>query len=344
MQRQENTNQPAEKKRKPIPILRDILYCTALAGRALIRDEFSLCFQQKESKTEVTFLYGLSILSRYGLLFPVRLLLTLSILLFYTVLIILSQLLLRGFGRNALVMYACKGLLWAIGVRMTHHGEKYPPNTSHVFVSNHTTYLDYLVLSSYKYSHSVIAQRQGGFMSLLLKLVSGSIQFERNQKSDREEVKKEIAGLTRNSSIIVFPEGTCVNNEYTVMFQKGAFELDVLVYPAAIKYNKKMGDPYWNTRKQSFSKHFIYLITRWRTEVTVWWLPPMKRETDENPSEFALRVKKRISERAGLKNLVWNGYLKHCTSPEEMKEIRMWRDQVTSTLETPLERQKDRRK
>lgn len=338
MQRQENPAQPSGKRKKPVPILRDILYCTALAGKALIRDEFSLCFQQKETKTEITFSYGLSIMLRYGVILPVRLVLTIAILLFYTLLIILSRLMLQGMGSNFLVTYACKGLLWAIGVRMKHHGTKHRPETSHVYVSNHTTYMDYLILSSYRFSHSVIAQRQGGFMSMLLKLVSGSVQFERKQRSNRKEVKEEIRELTQKTSIIVFPEGTCVNNEYTVMFQKGAFELGVAVYPVAIKYNKKIGDPYWNTRKQTFTKHLIYLISRWYTEVSVWWLPPMKIEPNEKPSEFASRVKKRISEKAGLKNLVWNGYLKHCTSPEEMKEIRMWGEQLNSTLQRSLDR------
>ena len=37
------------------------------------------------------------------------------------------------------------------------------------------------------------------------------------------------------SPILIFPEGTCVNNEYTVLFHKGAFELDAMVCPVAIK-------------------------------------------------------------------------------------------------------------
>lgn len=39
-----------------------------------------------------------------------------------------------------------------------------------------------------------------------------------------------------NLPLLLFPEGTCVNNDYCVMFKKGAFELDATVYPVAIKY------------------------------------------------------------------------------------------------------------
>jgi glycerol-3-phosphate O-acyltransferase 3/4 len=35
--------------------------------------------------------------------------------------------------------------------------------------------------------------------------------------------------------MIIFPEGTCVNNKYTIRFQKGAFELGVKVCPVGIK-------------------------------------------------------------------------------------------------------------
>ncbi|KAH9385361.1 glycerol-3-phosphate O-acyltransferase 3/4 [Nematocida major] len=338
MKKEDTVNQANRKKKKALPILRDILYCTALAGKALIRDEFSLCFQQNETKPEFTFSYTMSLICRYGLILPLRLPATLFILLLFSVLIILSRGVFRGFGSNKLVTVGCKLLLFAMGIRVQHHGIKNRPCIPHIYVSNHTTYMDYLILSSHRFSHSVIAQRQGGFMSMLLKLVSGSVQFERNIKANRREVKEGIREMTQKASIIVFPEGTCVNNEYTVMFQKGAFDLGVKVYPAAIKYNKKLGDPYWNTRKQTFSKHFIYLITRWRTEVSVWWMAPVEIEKGETASGFATRVKRKISERAGLKNLVWNGYLKHCKSPEEMKEIKKWGDQLTPTLLVASER------
>ncbi|EIJ88797.1 glycerol-3-phosphate O-acyltransferase 3/4 [Nematocida parisii] len=332
MKNPENFHPSVSKETRPLPILRDILYCTALAGKALIQDEFSSCFQQKETKAEFTVSYGWSMFCRYSLILPLRLPATLVILLFYSTLIILSRVVLRGIGSNLLLKLACKGLLWAMGVQVKHYGNKKKPDYPHVYIANHTTYMDYIILSSHRFAHSVIAQRQDGFMSMLLKLVSGSVQFERKIKANRNEVKEEIRKLAQNASIIVFPEGTCVNNEYTVMFQKGAFELGVPVCPVAIKYNKSLGDPYWNTKKQSFTKYFIYLITRWRTEVSVWWLPPMKAEENESAAEFATRVKKLISEKAGLKNLVWNGYLKHCKSPEEMKEIKRWGDQLTPTL------------
>ena len=60
-----------------------------------------------------------------------------------------------------------------------------------------------------------------------------------------------------STPLLVFPEGTCVNNEYTVMFKKGAFDLDATVCPVAIKYNKIFVDAFWNSRRQPFT---IYIV------------------------------------------------------------------------------------
>ena len=51
--------------------------------------------------------------------------------------------------------------------------------------------------------------------------------------------------------------GTCVNNEYCVMFKSGAFKLGATVCPIAIKYNKIFVDAFWNSKRQSFSAHLV---------------------------------------------------------------------------------------
>lgn len=60
--------------------------------------------------------------------------------------------------------------------------------------------------------------------------------------------------------LLIFPEGTCVNNEYCVMFKRGAFDLGATVCPVAIKYNKIFVDAFWNSRRQSFTNHLVCLI------------------------------------------------------------------------------------
>jgi len=57
--------------------------------------------------------------------------------------------------------------------------------------------------------------------------------------------------------LLIFPEGTCVNNEYCVMFKRGAFDLGATVCPIAIKYNKIFVDAFWNSKRQSFTAHLV---------------------------------------------------------------------------------------
>ena len=37
--------------------------------------------------------------------------------------------------------------------------------------------------------------------------------------------------------ILIFPEGTCINNTSVMQFKKGSFEVGSVVYPVAIKVN-----------------------------------------------------------------------------------------------------------
>lgn len=52
-------------------------------------------------------------------------------------------------------------------------------------------------------------------------------------------------------------QGTCVNNEFCVMFKRGAFDLGAAVFPIAIRYNKIFVDAFWNSKKQSFTAHLV---------------------------------------------------------------------------------------
>jgi glycerol-3-phosphate O-acyltransferase 3/4 len=133
---------------------------------------------------------------------------------------------------------------WALAVlaRIRHHGRKPALKEPHIFVSNHTTFLDYVLLSSHLIPHAIVAQAHGGFFGYIQRYIlvqMGSLTFERSEKRDREKLTRKLKNHVRThyhiAPILIFPEGTCVNNEYTVLFHKGAFELGVPVCPVAIK-------------------------------------------------------------------------------------------------------------
>ena len=46
---------------------------------------------------------------------------------------------------------------------------------------------------------------------------------------------KEHVAVKNNLPILIFPEGTCINNTSIMMFKKGSFEVGATIYPIAIK-------------------------------------------------------------------------------------------------------------
>lgn len=46
------------------------------------------------------------------------------------------------------------------------------------------------------------------------------------------------ASDTENPPILLFPEGTCINNTAVTQFKKGGFEVSDVVHPIAIKVGK----------------------------------------------------------------------------------------------------------
>lgn len=186
-----------------------------------------------------------SIFIRYGVLLPVRIsiLLTCSMAAL-SVLVPLAWISPRGGTplMDVLLHYAMQGILMSLATRVTYHGCKPNPKQPHLFVANHTSVTDFGLASGMGRMHAVVAQAHGGVFGWICRVVlrplSGSLLFDRNESRDRaiitQKMKKHVSD-PRNNPLLIFPEGTCVNNEYTVLFHKGAFELDCLVCPIAIK-------------------------------------------------------------------------------------------------------------
>ena len=245
--------------------------------------------------------------------------------------------------KQRLFCFGCKVWLFTFSAVVRHHGRKERHKCAYLYVANHTSFTDYFLLSSHCFPHAALAQVHGGLFGILQKyLLSalGSLAFNRDEQRDRiivSERMKEHAADLETSPLLVFPEGTCVNNEATVLFHKGAFELGAAVAPVAIKYNKRLLDPYWNTREQSFSQHILYLMTRWMMIVDVWWLPLQEPQPGESAIEFSNRVKAMISEAAGLTNLSWDGYMKNYMKAASRDKLLLhMQRQYASTLQKDL--------
>ena len=312
------------------------LLCDGLS--AMIDDSFLRCFNKSESKPWNWNLYlwpmwAVGVLVRNLVLFPLRFLLVIVGLGLYLFFFFLFELTMpKGDRLNWIhrvmvrLMCCCFLASWTGVVR--YHGPRPVLKANRVWVANHTSMIDYMVLSSYTPFASIMQIHKGwvGFLQKNCLRCLGCIWFNRSDSKDRvkvaERIQAHVSDTKDKSPLLIFPEGTCVNNEYTVMFKKGAFELGATVCPIAIKYNKIFVDAFWNSRKESFTAHLGQLMTAWALVADVYFLEPQTKLPNETTIEFAARVQDMIAHRANLKVVQWDGYLKYYRPNQRLTEKR----------------------
>ncbi|KDR13114.1 hypothetical protein L798_13043, partial [Zootermopsis nevadensis] len=216
---------------------------------------------------------------------------------------------------NYHVSIMCFGVLSsALSAVITYHNPENRPKCG-ICVANHTSPIDVLVLACDN-CYALIGQRHGGFLGVLqraLARASPHIWFERSEVKDREAVAKKLrqhVSDPRNPPILIFPEGTCINNTSVMQFKKGSFEVGSVIYPVAIKYDPKFGDAFWNSSRYSMMQYLYLMMTSWAIVCDVWYLPPMYQQEGETAIDFANRVKSVIARQGGLVDLMWDGQLK----------------------------------
>lgn len=308
--------------------LNDVADYTSLAVKSINDDNFSRCFTpNRPEKNRPPLKYGFSIILRYLFIFPIRLFIFLFFLPIISIYLFFSIVFKSKFHISRSFLFYAKLCCFVFGAKIRNHGIKPNLEEPHIFVSNHTSILDYLVLSSHEFGHACVVENHGGLFGFIFEFFlskNGSLAFKRSEKNDRVRLMKKLKDhLNSNKTpMLLFPEGTCVNNDNTVMFQKGVFELGVKICPVTIKYQKKNFDPYWFRRKTTFKSHIFYFLTRLSFEVDVYYHQPVVKKEGENPSEFADRTKAIINEPVKFKNLMWNGYLKNHTSIKDSRIMK----------------------
>jgi glycerol-3-phosphate O-acyltransferase 3/4 len=104
-----------------------------------------------------------------------------------------------------------------------------------------------------------------------------------------------------------------------MMFKKGSFEVGGTIYPVAIKYDARFGDPFWDSSRYGYMKYLLMMMTSWAIVCDVWYLPPMTIGENESAIDFASRVKAEIALKGGLVDLEWDGQLKREKLKPEFK-------------------------
>ncbi|XP_021202971.1 glycerol-3-phosphate acyltransferase 3 isoform X4 [Bombyx mori] len=218
-------------------------------------------------------------------------------------------------------------LIRSLSCVITFHDQQHMPKSNGFCVANHTSPIDVAIVSV-NTCFSLIGQRHGGFLGLLqraLARASPHIWFERSEVKDRHAVArrlKEHISVADNPPILIFPEGTCINNTSVMQFKKGSFEVGGTVYPVAIKYDPRFGDAFWNSSRYGMLHYLLNMMSSWAIVCDVWYLPAMSRRPDETAVDFANRVKSVIARQGGLIDLQWDGQLKRTKAKKEWRELQ----------------------
>eukprot|EP00485_Elphidium_margaritaceum_P003335 CAMPEP_0202691680 /NCGR_PEP_ID=MMETSP1385-20130828/6330_1 /ASSEMBLY_ACC=CAM_ASM_000861 /TAXON_ID=933848 /ORGANISM="Elphidium margaritaceum" /LENGTH=466 /DNA_ID=CAMNT_0049347123 /DNA_START=23 /DNA_END=1423 /DNA_ORIENTATION=- len=316
--------------------LGDILENVSSGMEVIVDDDFSLCFKRPRRRAwnwnaYLLLLWSIGVVIRYCILLPVRI-----IGMALAVLCTLLQFWCWGklFAHDARkklryelwsIHFCIRMILASWSAVIEYKGVIASKKANQIYVANHTTMVDWLVVGQ-NTPFCVVGQLHPTkpfvyyMQSVFLKALD-CIWFNRQEQKDRAQAMQRIKDHIQEKErprLLIFPEGTCVNNEYCIQFKKGAFGLGAEICPVAIKYNKSFADGYWISRDRSFPMHLFDIMTSWALVAEVYYLEPQRQQAHETDIEFTNRVKQMIAEAAGLKNVEWNGYLKHYKPSERV--------------------------
>ncbi|XP_029941221.1 glycerol-3-phosphate acyltransferase 3 isoform X2 [Salarias fasciatus] len=322
------------RRSRPLPsgefALSDALYFLKTGVESIVDDQVTQRFSSEELASwnlltrtnhnfryislRLTVIWGLGVLVRYGVLFPLRI--TLAV-------IGLSWLVIG----TSLVGLLPESRICARGLSATvqYHNKENRPQKGGICVANHTTPIDVVILAN-DGCYAMVGQIHGGLLGVIQRSMVRScphVWFERSEMRDRHAVtsrlRAHVAARTK-LPILIFPEGTCINNTSVMMFKKGSFEIGGTIHPVAIKYDPRFGDAFWNSSKYNMVSYLLRMMTSWAIVVNVWYLPPMTIQEDEDAAQFASRVKSAIADQGGLLDLAWDGGLKRAKVKESFRE------------------------
>ncbi|XP_045391707.1 glycerol-3-phosphate acyltransferase 4 isoform X2 [Lemur catta] len=240
--------------------LSDIFYFCRKGMETIMDDEVTKRFSAEEleswnllSRTNYNFqyislrltvLWGLGVLIRYCFLLPLRIALAftgISLLVVGTTVVgYLPNGRFKEFLSKHVHLMCYRICVRALTAIITYHDRENRPRNGGICVANHTSPIDVIILASDGY-YAMVGQVHGGLMGVIQRAMVKAcphIWFERSEVKDRHLVAKRLTEHVRDKSklpILIFPEGTCINNTSVMMFKKGSFEIGATVYPVAIK-------------------------------------------------------------------------------------------------------------
>ncbi|CAB3998127.1 Glycerol-3-phosphate acyltransferase 4 [Paramuricea clavata] len=295
-------------------------------------ENWNLLMRNSTSKNmglKVTIIWAIGLFVRYVIFLPVRVTLATFGILFIAVSARLIGYLpennFRKFLSRQAMLVGFRILARGLSAVINFHNRQNKARGGGTCVANHTSPIDAIMLAC-DGNYSFVGQNQGGLFGFVQKSLSNAqdhIWFERSEMKDRITVAKRLREHVEDPSkdpILIFPEGTCINNTSVMMFKKGSFDIGGTIYPVAIKYDPLFSNAFWNSSQYSMVHYLLDIMSSWALVCDIWYLPPVTREEDESAIQFANRVKADIARQGGLVDLIWDGQLKRTKVKPELRQ------------------------
>src|SRR6185503_12016212 len=143
----------------------------------------------------------------------------------------------------------CRLIAWTIGARIRVHGtENVSPDTSYVYMANHSSLIDTPAMFAYlPYQFKIMAKKElfyVPFMGWHL-WTSGNFPVDRSDgRKTARSLRRVIEGVKGGKSLAVFPEGTRTPDGHLQDFKPGAFKIalraGVPIVPVTIRGTFKL--------------------------------------------------------------------------------------------------------
>lgn len=187
-----------------------------------------------------------------------------------------------------------KGLVWRrkwhkvilpfVGIRMNVYGLENLTEETVIYVCNHRTYIDPVVVSRYAES-VVISKSEVADWPLIGKgiRITGVVFVKRDDKQSRNNTLLAMESLLRQDvSVLVFPEGTTTRAPGLLPFRPRTFhlaaELGIPVIPLAVEYEDP--DDAW-IGDDTFLRHFFQTCAKKRVDIHLSIGPAIKHTDGE---------------------------------------------------------------
>jgi 1-acyl-sn-glycerol-3-phosphate acyltransferase len=175
-------------------------------------------------------------------------------------------LLLRLPWRNRLPRYWHKAILWAIGMRVVVHGARGVQRPL-LIVSNHSSWLDILVLASVAdVTYVAKAEVRDWPIFGILARLQRSIFIEREQPRRTQDQANEMAGrLNAGEIVVLFPEGTTSDGNRLLPIKSSLFGAAI-----ATAANSKTGTMYVQPVAIAYTKVHGVAMGRYHRPIAAW--------------------------------------------------------------------------